>query len=79
MTVLGIDTSCDDTSVSVIKNGRVLSNVVFSQIEHSKYGGVIPELASRDHIKNILPVTQKTLKEANVSLHKIEGVGVTYG
>ncbi|MEA3432250.1 MAG: tRNA (adenosine(37)-N6)-threonylcarbamoyltransferase complex transferase subunit TsaD [candidate division WOR-3 bacterium] len=79
MTVLGIDTSCDDTSVSVIKNGRVLSNVVFSQIEHSKYGGVIPELASRDHIRNILPVTQKALKEANVSLHKIEGVGVTYG
>jgi len=79
MTVLGIDTSCDDTSASVIKNGRVLSNVVFSQIEHSKYGGVIPELASRDHIRNILPVIQKALKEANVSLHKIEGVGVTYG
>ncbi|OYD13790.1 tRNA (adenosine(37)-N6)-threonylcarbamoyltransferase complex transferase subunit TsaD [candidate division WOR-3 bacterium JGI_Cruoil_03_44_89] len=79
MMVLGIDTSCDDTSASVMESGRVLSNVVFSQIEHSKYGGVVPELASRDHIRNILPVTREALREAVVSLKDIDGIGVTYG
>ncbi len=79
MMVLGIDTSCDDTSASVIQDENVLSNVVFSQMEHSKYGGVIPEVASRDHIRNILPVTQKAMEEANVLPQHLEGIGVTYG
>lgn len=79
MMILGIDTSCDDTSVSVTKDGMVLSNVVFSQIEHSKYGGVVPELASRDHLRNIVPVTREALKEADVLLQNMEGIGVTYG
>lgn len=79
MTVLGLDTSCDDTSASVIRDGVVLSNVVFSQIAHSKYGGVVPEIASRDHVKNLAPVVQKALKEGGVSFKDLEGVGVTYG
>ncbi len=79
MTVLGIDTSCDDTSASVIRDGIVLSNIVFSQLGHSKYGGVVPELASRDHIRNIVPIIRKAIKEADVSLKDLNGIGVTYG
>ncbi|HDM09716.1 MAG TPA: tRNA (adenosine(37)-N6)-threonylcarbamoyltransferase complex transferase subunit TsaD, partial [Desulfobacteraceae bacterium] len=64
MLILGIDTSCDDTSAAIVKDGRhVLSSIVHSQVKlHHPHGGVVPELASREHIRNILPVVEETLK-----------------
>ena len=81
MLVLGIDTSCDDTSASVVKDGRcALSNVVHSQIElHHPHGGVVPELASRAHLRNIVPVVSEALSKAGVSLDEIDGIAVTIG
>lgn len=78
---LAIESSCDETSVSVLKNGRqVLSNIINSQIEqHKKFGGVVPEVASRKHIENINEVISQALKEANVDFDDITHVGVTYG
>ena len=79
--ILGIESSCDETAASVVKNGRtVLSNVISSQIEiHKLYGGVIPEIASRNHIERINQVIQEALDEANVTLDDIDAIGVTYG
>ncbi len=77
MTVLGIDTSCDDTSAACLKDKKILANVVLSQVLHSKYGGVIPELAARDHIKNIVDIVEQAI--AGIGLHNIDGIGVTYG
>ncbi len=79
MTILGIDTSCDDTSASILRDGRVISNIVWSQTKHADYGGVVPELASRDHVRNILPAMLQALKDGNISLKKIDGIGITYG
>jgi N6-L-threonylcarbamoyladenine synthase len=80
MLILGIETSCDETAASVVKDGKeILSNVVYSQMVHNKYGGVVPELASREHIRTIVPVVRAALDEAKISLKKIEGVAVTYG
>jgi N6-L-threonylcarbamoyladenine synthase len=80
MLILGIETSCDETAASVVKDGRdILSNIVYSQMVHNKYGGVVPELASREHIRIILPVVQGALDEAGISLKKVEGIAVTYG
>ncbi len=78
---LAIESSCDETSVSVLKNGRhVLSNIINSQIEqHKKFGGVVPEVASRKHIENINGVIKEALDEANVTFSDITHVGVTYG
>ena len=71
---LGIESSCDETAAAVIKNGRfVLSNVVNTQIDiHTQYGGVVPEIASRNHIKNISNVVNEALKQANISLNDID-------
>ena len=79
--VLGIETSCDETSVSVVKNGReVLSNVINSQIDiHTKYGGVVPEIASRCHIEVINQITKEALKEAKIELKDIDVISCTYG
>ena len=79
--ILGIESSCDETAASVVKNGRtVLSNVISSQIiVHRKYGGVVPEIASRKHIEHILPVIEAALEESRTSLADIDGVAVTYG
>lgn len=79
--ILGIETSCDETAVSVVKNGRfVLSNVISSQIDiHKLYGGVVPEIASRNHIQNIDIVYDKALHDANVSINDIDAIAVTYG
>ena len=79
--ILGIESSCDETAASVVKNGRtVLSNVISSQIEiHKLYGGVVPEIASRNHIERINQVIQEALDEANVTLDDIDAIGVTYG
>ena len=78
---LGIESSCDETSVSVVKNGReVLSNVIDTQIPiHEKYGGVVPEIASRNHIEAISRVAKKALKDANVTFEDIDAVTPTYG
>lgn len=78
---LAIETSCDETAASVLKNGRtVLSNIINSQIEqHKKFGGVVPEVASRKHIENINNVIEEALKEANISFPDLTHVGVTYG
>ena len=81
MIILGIDTSCDDTSAGVVVDGRrVLSNVVHSQIKlHHPYGGVVPELASREHLKNIMPVVQTALQKAHVRMSDLDGIAVTVG
>ena len=78
---LGIESSCDETSVAIVKNGReVLSNVIDTQIPiHEKYGGVVPEIASRNHIEAISRVTKKALKEAGVTFEKIDAITPTYG
>ncbi|GAH31156.1 unnamed protein product, partial [marine sediment metagenome] len=78
MVILGIETSCDETAAAVVRDGKeILSNVVYSQDIHAEYGGVVPELASRDHIKNIIPVVKKSLHDANVSLSDLDAVAVT--
>ena len=79
--ILAIESSCDETAVAVVKNGReVLSNVINTQIAiHTEYGGVVPEIASRKHIENINPVIRKALEDAGVTLDDIDAIGVTYG
>lgn len=79
--ILGIESSCDDTSVAVVKNGReILSNVISSQIDiHTLYGGVVPEIASRNHTKNIKYCLDEALKQAHLSLDDISAIAVTYG
>jgi len=81
MYIMGIDTSCDDTSVAIIKDGfQVLSNLVSSQHDiHQRFGGVVPELASRRHIENIIPMIKLALKEARIEKEDIDVIGVTYG
>lgn len=81
MLILGIESSCDDTAAAVVEDGhRVLSSVVSSQDEiHSRFGGIVPELASRRHIESIVPVVEGALKGASVTLDDIEGVAVTRG
>lgn len=81
MLVLGIDTSCDDTSAAIVEDGRhPLSSVVHSQVKlHHPYGGVVPELASREHLKNIVPVVEAALRRASVSIVDLDGIAVTVG
>lgn len=81
MKILGIETSCDETAVAVVEDGRYLhSNVIASQIDiHRRYGGVVPEVASRQHILQIMPVVNESLDQAGVKLKEIDGVAVTYG
>lgn len=78
---LGIESSCDETSVAVVRNGReVLSNVINSQIKiHELYGGVVPEIASRNHVEAISEVTKQALKQANVQFEDIDHIACTYG
>ena len=80
MKILGIESSCDETAASVVEDGReVLSNVVASQVkEHIKYGGVVPEIASRRHVEAITGVVDEALKNANTTLDEIEAIAVTY-
>ncbi len=79
--ILGIETSCDDTAASIVKNGRtVISNVVASQIDiHKLYGGVVPEVASRNHTENIAGVVDEALEVAGLTLEEIDAIAVTYG
>ncbi len=79
MLTLGIETSCDETAAAVLQDDKVLSSIVSSQIDiHKKYGGVVPELASREHLKNLLPIIREALASASVSLNDINLVAVTY-
>ena len=77
--ILAIETSCDDTSVAVIRDGAVLSNIISSQPIHNEWGGIVPELASREHVKAIGPITREALKGASVSLDDIDVIAVTNG
>ncbi|MBR6815259.1 MAG: tRNA (adenosine(37)-N6)-threonylcarbamoyltransferase complex transferase subunit TsaD [Alistipes sp.] len=79
ITILGIESSCDDTSAAVLRGTTLLSNVIASQAVHVKYGGVIPELASRAHQQNIIPVVDTALKDARVSIDKIDAIAFTRG
>ena len=79
--ILGIESSCDETAASVVKNGRViLSNCIASQADfHEEYGGVVPELASRMHVDAVYPTVQKALSDAGVTLNDVDAIAVTYG
>ncbi len=77
--ILGIESSCDDTSAAVICGNRLLSNVIASQAVHEKYGGVIPELASRAHQQNIIPVVDAALKDAGVTAEQLDAIAFTRG
>jgi len=77
--ILGIESSCDDTSAAVICNGKILSNVVANQEIHAKYGGVVPELASRAHQQNIVPVIQQAIQQANIDKKDLNAIAFTRG
>ena len=79
MLTLGIETSCDETAVGVVEDGTILSNIVSSQIAHSKFGGVVPELAARDHIRTVVPITRVALEVAKKRIHDIDLISVTRG
>ena len=77
--ILGIESSCDDTAAAVIKNGTILSNVIATQSIHQEYGGVVPELASRAHQQNIVPVVQLALQKANIDKKQLNAIAFTRG
>ena len=81
MKVLGIETSCDETAAAVIKDGRhIVSNIVATQVDmHAQYGGIVPEVASRQHMRTIIPVVDRALEEAGLELQQLDGVAVTHG
>ena len=81
VTILAIESSCDETAAAVVRNGRdVLSNVIYSQIDlHTVYGGVVPEIASRKHIEKVTQVVDKALSDASLTLKEIDAIAVTYG
>ncbi len=78
MRILGIETSCDETAAAIVEGDRVLSDVVHSQVKiHAEYGGVVPELASRDHLRNARPVVDAALERAGLALHDVDAIAVT--
>src|SRR6185503_14608472 len=81
MLVLGIETSCDETAAAVVRDGReIVSSVIASQIEtHKRFGGVVPELASREHLDKIVPIVEEAFGRAEVKPHEIDGIAVTVG
>ncbi|MBU8934031.1 MAG: tRNA (adenosine(37)-N6)-threonylcarbamoyltransferase complex transferase subunit TsaD [candidate division Zixibacteria bacterium] len=80
MLVLGIESSCDETAVAVVRDGReILSNVILSQADHARFGGVVPEIAGRAHLRTIVPIYRQALEEASVSLDDIDVVAATMG
>lgn len=81
MYTLALETSCDETSVAVIEDGRrILSNIISTQVPiHRKFGGVVPEIASRQHIEYVMPVVKEALEEAEITLNDVDHIGVTYG
>ena len=80
MTILAFETSCDETSAAVVRGGRILSSAVSSQIKlHAEYGGVVPELAAREHLRNLIPVAQTALRGAGVQPEQLDAVAATQG
>lgn len=79
MLVLGIETSCDETSAAVVNDERILSNVIATQTVHEQYGGVVPEFASRAHIKQLVPIINMALDQSETALQDLDGIAVTYG
>ena len=79
VTILGIESSCDDTSAAVIRDGLLLSNVIASQSVHEEYGGVVPELASRAHQQNIVPVVDAAIKRAGITKSDLSAIAFTRG
>ncbi len=79
--VMAVESSCDETAVAILKNGREIStNIIYSQIDiHKKFGGVVPEVASRNHLEKISYVVDEALKDANMTFDDIDCFGVTYG
>ena len=77
--ILGIESSCDETSAAVIQDNKVLSNIIANQTVHQNYGGVVPELASRAHQKNIVPVVQQAIDIANIAKKDIDAIAYTRG
>ena len=77
--ILGIESSCDDTAAAILKNGHILSNVIANQKIHQQYGGVVPELASRAHQQNIIPVVDQAIAKAGINLEDISAVAFTKG
>lgn len=79
MLILGLESSCDETGAAIVRDdGLVLADVVHSQVRlHAEYGGVVPELASRDHAKNVVPVVRAALTKAKVTLADVDGIAVT--
>jgi len=75
--ILGIESSCDETAASICKDGEILSNVIASQSIHAEYGGVVPELASRAHMQNIVPVVDKAIRESGINLSSLSGIAFT--
>ena len=80
MLLLAIETSCDETSVALLRDGCVMANTVSSQVElHEEYGGVVPELASREHLRNLMPVARRAFLKAGVTPDQIDAVAATRG
>jgi len=78
--ILGIETSCDETSVAIVENGvDVLSNVVKTQLVHSKFGGVVPDLSSREHVNFILDVANESLSKSKITIEEIDAISVVNG
>src|SRR6476659_2696351 len=77
ISILAIESSCDETSASVCRDGRILSNITANQTVHQKYGGVVPELASRAHIQNIVPVVDRAISSANYLLSSVDAIAFT--
>ena len=77
--ILGIESSCDDTAASILFNGKILSNIIATQSVHEKYGGVVPELASRAHQQNIIPVVHQALESAGIDKEELSAVAFTRG
>src|SRR5579864_6507985 len=80
MPLLAFETSCDETSAAVVHDGQIRSNVVSSQIRlHAEYGGVVPELAAREHLRNLLPLAEAALRQAGISSNQLEAVAAAQG
>ena len=77
--ILGVETSCDETSAAIINGNVILSNIVSSQEVHEQFGGVVPELASRAHIRLITPIVNKAFKKSKITKNQLGGIAVTYG
>ena len=79
MIILGIETSCDETSASIINNNKLVSSIVYTHQIHKKYGGVVPELASQEHLNEIIDVIEASLTKSKLKIKDIDGIAVTYG